>query len=54
MVHVVLEEGHIGNQQLICPLRRFKIVGVTEGEVERVPTYDTVWIDLRGIKDDFT
>ena len=34
MVHVVLEEGHVGHQQVIGALCGFKIVRIPKGEVE--------------------
>ena len=54
MVHDVLEEGHVGHQQLMRSLRGFKVVGIAKREIERVPTNDPVGVDLRGVKDDLT
>ena len=54
MVHVVLEEGHVGDQQLIGALCGLKIVRIPKGEVEGVPTDDPIGVDLCGMKDDLT
>ena len=34
VVHVVLQEGHVGQQQVVGPLGGLKVLGIPEGEVE--------------------
>ena len=52
--HVVLQEGHVGQQKVVGPLGVLKVIRVSKREIKRIPSDGSVGVNLGGVKHDLS